>query len=91
MALYIVAFQEGFLYGILALGIYLSLRILNLPDLTTEGSFGFGASIAAMAASAGHPVLSLPLALLAARWPEWQPGFCRQSSKSIPFCRASSP
>mgnify|MGYP000534330472 CR=1 FL=1 len=65
MALYIVAFQEGFLYGILALGIYLSLRILNLPDLTTEGSFGFGASIAAMAASAGHPVLSLPLALLA--------------------------
>ena len=65
MALYIVAIQEGFLYGILALGVYLSLRILNLPDLTCEGSFGFGASIAAIVAAAGHPVLSLPAAVLA--------------------------
>lgn len=65
MALYVVALQEGFLYGILALGVYFSLRILNLPDLTTEGSFGFGASIAAIVAAAGHPFLSLPLALLA--------------------------
>lgn len=65
MALYVVALQEGFLYGVLALGVYLSLRILNLPDLTTEGSFGFGASIAAIVAAAGHPFLSLPLALLA--------------------------
>lgn len=65
MALYIVALQEGFLYGILALGIYLSLRVLNLPDLTTEGSFGFGASIAAIVAAAGHPLLSFPCAILA--------------------------
>mgnify|MGYP001638746002 CR=1 FL=1 len=65
MALYIVALQEGCLYGLLALGVYLSLRILNLPDLTTEGSFGFGASIAAIIASHGHPFLSLPAALLA--------------------------
>ena len=65
MALYIVALQEGFLYGILALGIYLSLRVLNLPDLTTEGSFGFGAAIAAITAAAGHPMLSLLFAVLA--------------------------
>ena len=65
MALYIVALQEGFLYGLLALGVYLSLRILDLPDLTCEGSFGFGAAVTAVAASAGHPLLSLPLALLA--------------------------
>ncbi len=65
MALYIVALHEGFLYGILALGIYLSLRVLNLPDLTTEGSFGFGASIAALAAAAGNAWLSIPLALAA--------------------------
>lgn len=65
MALYIVALQEGFLYGILALGIYLSLRVLNLPDLTTEGSFGFGASIAAIIATTGHPLLSFPCAILA--------------------------
>ena len=62
MALYIVALQEGFLYGLLALGVYLSLRILDLPDLTCEGSFG--AAVTAVAASAGHPLLSLPLACL---------------------------
>ena len=65
MALYVVALQEGFLYGILALGVYISLRVLYLPDLTTEGSFGFGAAVAALTASFGHPYLSLPLALLA--------------------------
>jgi putative tryptophan/tyrosine transport system permease protein len=65
MALYVTALQEGFLYGILALGIYLSLRVLNIPDLTAEGSFGFGAAAAAVTAAAGHPMLSLPLALLA--------------------------
>ena len=65
MALYVTALQEGFLYGLLALGIYISLRVLNIPDLTTEGSFGFGASIAAIVALAGHPVLSVFVALLA--------------------------
>ena len=65
MALYVTALQEGFLYGLLALGIYISLRVLNLPDLTTEGSFGFGASIAAILASSGHPGLSIPAALVA--------------------------
>ena len=42
MQVYITAIEEGFLYGLLALGIYISLRILDIPDLTTEGSFGFG-------------------------------------------------
>ena len=74
MALYIVALQEGFLYGLLALGVYLSLRILDLPDLTCEGSFGFGAAVAAVVASAGHPLLSLPLSLLAGALAGWTTG-----------------
>ena len=74
MALYIVALQEGFLYGLLALGVYLSLRILDRPDLTCEGSFGFGAAVTAVAASAGHPLLSLPLALLAGALAGWTTG-----------------
>lgn len=84
MALYIVAFQEGFLYGILALGVYLSLRILNLPDLTCEGSFGFGAAVAAVAASAGHPLLSLPLALLAGALAGWTTGFLQTKLRIHP-------
>ena len=65
MALYVTALQEGFLYGLLALGVYISLRVLNIPDLTTEGSFGFGAAVAAILAAAGHPFVSIPAAFLA--------------------------
>lgn len=65
MQLYITSLQEGFLYGLLALGIFISLRLLNTPDLTTESSFGFGSAVAAVVAAAGHPLLSLPLAVVA--------------------------
>ena len=63
--LYVTALQEGFLYGLLALGIFISLRLLNIPDLTTESSFGFGSAVAAVVTAAGHPLLSIPLALIA--------------------------
>lgn len=58
MQVYITALQEGFLYGLLALGVFISLRILNIPDLTTEGSFGFGSAVAAVVASFGLSYLS---------------------------------
>lgn len=61
----IVALQEGFIYGILALGIFISLRILNIPDLTAEGSFGVGAATAAVLAANGFTFLSLFAGLLA--------------------------
>ncbi len=64
--LYVTALQEGFLYGLLAIGVFISLRVLNIPDLTTEGSFGFGNAVAAAAVAMGyHPNISLLFALLA--------------------------
>lgn len=65
MQVYITAIEEGFLYGLLALGIYISLRILNIPDLTTEGSFGFGSAIAAVVASQGFSFFSFIAAFFA--------------------------
>ena len=65
MKLFIVSLQLGLLYGILALGIYISFRILSIPDLTTEGSFAFGLSVSAAVTAAGHPLLALPASLLA--------------------------
>lgn len=62
--LYLTALQEGLLYGLLALGVYISLRVLDIPDLTTEGSFGFGSALAAVLAAGGHTYLSLPIAFL---------------------------
>ncbi len=65
MQVYITAVEEGFLYALLAIGIYISLRILNIPDLTTEGSFGFGSAIAAVVASQGFSFLSFVAAFFA--------------------------
>ena len=65
MQVYITAVEEGFLYALLAIGIYISLRILNIPDLTTEGSFGFGSAIAAVVAAQGFSFLSFVAAFFA--------------------------
>ncbi len=63
--LYLTALQEGLLYGLLAIGVYISLRVLDIPDLTTEGSFGFGNAVAAVFAAQGYSVLSIILAFFA--------------------------
>lgn len=67
--------QLGFLYGIMALGIYVSFRILNIPDLTVDGSFAFGMATAVMVCMTGHPVLSLVLATLAGAVAGYVTGF----------------
>ena len=65
MKLLIGSLQLGLLYGVLALGIYISFRILSIPDLTTEGSFAFGLSVSAAITAAGHPVLAILAAMAA--------------------------
>lgn len=45
MVLLLGSLQQGFIYGILALGIYITFRILKIPDLTAEGSFTLGMAV----------------------------------------------
>lgn len=60
------ALEQGFAYGFLVLGVYLTFRVLDFPDLTVDGSLPLGAAISAVAISAGvDPFLSLFLALAA--------------------------
>lgn len=63
IAVVLDAIQQGVLYGLLAIGIYVAFRILNIPDLTTEGSFTMGLAISAMCAANGHPVLGVFLGI----------------------------
>lgn len=56
---YLSNLPDCLIYGLLAMGIYISLRILDIPDLTTEGSFGFGAVVSVLVALNGHPVLAM--------------------------------
>lgn len=41
-------FVDGLIFSLLALGVFISFRILDFPDLTVDGSFATGAAIAAM-------------------------------------------
>lgn len=58
------AVEQGFVYGIMVVGVYLTFRILDFPDLTVDGSLPLGAAISAVAISHGmNPYLSLLLAI----------------------------
>lgn len=48
------SFELGLLYALMALGVYLTFRILNFPDLTVDGSFTTGAGIAGTMILAGY-------------------------------------
>ncbi|MGN0571269.1 MAG: ABC transporter permease [Candidatus Fimenecus sp.] len=54
----------GLQYALLALGVYITFRVLNIPDLTVDGSFTLGAAVSAVLSVAGHPFLGLLAALL---------------------------
>ena len=59
------ALELGFIYALVALALFLSFRILNIADMTTDGSFTLGCAVSATVALAGHPYLALPAAMLA--------------------------
>ena len=55
----------GFQYALVAMALFLSYRILDIADLTTDGCFVLGAAVSVTAAAAGRPILGIPLAMLA--------------------------
>lgn len=58
--------EEGFVYAILALGVYITYKILDFPDLSVDGTFPLGGAVAAVLILAGvNPLLTLLLAFLA--------------------------
>ena len=65
--LYIIqtALELGFLYALVAMALFLSYRILDIADLTTDGCFVLGAAVSVTMAVAGHPFLAVPAAMIA--------------------------
>lgn len=59
------ALELGCIYSLVALALFLSFRILNIADMTTNGAFTLGCAVSATVALAGHPYLAFPLAMLA--------------------------
>ncbi|PEG79166.1 ABC transporter permease [Lactobacillus sp. UMNPBX17] len=65
MSLITSTIGQGLLWGILALGLFLTFRILNFPDMTVEGTFPFGAAICISALVHGvNPIIATILSFL---------------------------
>lgn len=60
------AIESGFIYAIMALGVYLSFRVLDFPDLTVDGSFVTGAAVASVAIINGVSTLLATLLAIVA-------------------------
>ena len=59
------ALEAGVIYALVALALFLSYTILDIADLTTDGAFTLGCAVSATVCLMGHPVLALPMAMLA--------------------------
>lgn len=66
MSFAITIIEQGLIYGILSLGLYITYKILDFPDLTVDGSFPLGAAVTAALITRGmNPYLTLVVAFLA--------------------------
>ncbi|MFP3153669.1 ABC transporter permease [Lachnospiraceae bacterium ZAX-1] len=60
------AAAQGVLWGIMAVGVYITYKILDIADLTVDGSFAFGGSVCAVLTLGGlHPVVAVLIAIFA--------------------------
>ena len=65
MNLIVSAISQGFLWGILSLGLFISFRILNIADMTTEGTYPLGAAVCVVCIQKGiDPILALGIAMI---------------------------
>ncbi|HCT64111.1 MAG TPA: ABC transporter permease [Lachnospiraceae bacterium] len=66
MGIFIGVLEQGLIYGVMALGIYITYKILDFPDLTVDGSFPMGAAVTAVLLTKGvNPYLALLVSFLA--------------------------
>ncbi|GHU40162.1 ABC transporter permease [Clostridia bacterium] len=57
--------EQGMIYAIMALGVYITYKILDFPDLTVDGSFPLGAALTALMIRGGvNPLLTMPACFL---------------------------
>ena len=65
-AFYLTALQMALCLGPMAMGIFISMKVFNIPDITTDGSYTLGATVTAIMLTANTPVwLVLPISIMA--------------------------
>lgn len=66
MDFYLTALIQGLCFSAIALGIYISMKIFNIPDITTDGSYTLGAAVTAKLLTHGQPLYIILPAVIAA-------------------------
>ena len=91
MLLLIGALTIGLILSLLALGVFISFRIFDFPDITADGSITLGGAVAAVLIVAGvHPLLATAAAFARRRAGRARrPASCTRGSRSTACCRAS--
>jgi putative ABC transport system permease protein len=70
---YLTALQLSLCLGPMAMGIFISMKVFNIPDITTDGSYTLGATVTAVLLTHQLPVLvTLPVCMFAG----WMAGIC---------------
>ena len=70
------AASQGIIWGVMTLGVYITFKVLDFPDLTVDGSFALGGAVSAMLISNGmNPFITLFFAFLAGSLAGFATGF----------------
>ena len=76
---------QGVLWGIMVLGVYITYKLLDIADLTVDGSFTLGGCVTTVAILAGiHPVPATLMGWGPVSWPEPSPASCTPFSTYRP-------
>jgi len=80
--LFLTSAEQGLVFGIMALGVYITFKVLDFPDLTVDGSFPLGAAVASIIIfNGGNPFLALVLSLMAGMIAGFITGFLNTRAK----------
>lgn len=79
------AIMLGMIFAIMSFGVYISFRVLNIPDLTIDGSFTTGCAASAVCCIAGYPWLGLVMALMTGGLAGVVTGFLQTKGKIQPL------
>ena len=80
--LLLTSIEQGLVFGIMALGVYVTFKVLDFPDLTVDGSFPLGAAVASIIIfNGGNPFFALFLAAIAGMIAGYITGFLNTRAK----------
>ena len=84
------AVAQGLIWGIMAIGVYITFRILDIADLTVDGTLCTGGAVCIMLMQSGQNVwVPWQVRWQRACWQAWLPDFCIPSWGSRQFWRES--